>query len=457
MPADSTLAKLEAVSFPVVVKDGKYPGKWTDFETFESRKYGPCKTLEAAAKSAGVPWLALYHGLVRYNEGEPVFSFEAKRPIPGFRREVTVYRLFTLKKPAEKYRQAHDPNMAGSSLPPSDDDFLTARELWDALVDENGNKVFKKWDDIKTWCDRWRNRESKLRPGKEIPGENAALRAREEFVTTSTKGRNTPWHHRLGDARAILKGEEDLYPAQRGPDDDEAKRLIKAHVEKVGPIRIDDLRAFCKKHLIGAPRRKRLVKELKMRAHQVGSQRHKFWCLPDQNPPSVLDESPKRRKAFEFLKAQLAQGEKPLEELIKLAKPLGLKRSNLMDAKPHAGVISRLESIKPEGGRQRLHYALWSLLDRPVVGPVVAGNCRVILGKFGEPIMVGGKTKSIGSYSQFSVVQSLVVIWPRALSKDEIERVNSAARRMLRKLSQDPDWKPFIHFPRVKGEGYRIG
>lgn len=359
------LSSGEAVEFPLIVKDRKFPGKWRDYETFESSKHGTCKTVFAAAAWAKIPWLVLYKGLARFNDGEKVFSFNIKPPIPGAHPKVRVYHLKRLSKPAEKYRNAQEPKGRPLVGMVNDDAYVTVTQLWDGFANEKGERPWKRRRDLKAWCRHWRNRESKIRPGKKVPGENAALRARQEILEAGgCLGRMKPWKHRIGDVSSILAGKEDLYPAQRGPEDDDAKLLIETYVREVGPIRSIPLRAFCRTNLIGAPQQKRLMKALRMRPNQVGSQRHRFWCLPGQSAPDALDHSPIRRKTIAFLKETLSHGEKSLQDLIDLGRSLRISKHNLFDAKPHAGVVSRWEWAKPDGGRQRYHFAMWKLVNR---------------------------------------------------------------------------------------------
>jgi hypothetical protein len=84
------------------------------------------------------------------------------------------------------------------------------------------------------------------------------------------------------------------------------------------------------------------------------------------------------------------------------------------------------------------------------------GSTAVVLGDFGEPVFVNGVEKSIAFFGAYKIVKALVPAGRLGLSKDQLEKVNSAGRRILKTLAKDPDWKTVIHFPSVRGQRYRI-
>jgi hypothetical protein len=80
----------------------------------------------------------------------------------------------------------------------------------------------------------------------------------------------------------------------------------------------------------------------------------------------------------------------------------------------------------------------------------------VCIGKFGEPVLIDGKPKTLLSFVQFKVVKALVDAGARGLAKDDLEHVSSGARRCLKLLRRDPDWSRVIHMAGGKGARYRI-
>ena len=82
---------------------------------------------------------------------------------------------------------------------------------------------------------------------------------------------------------------------------------------------------------------------------------------------------------------------------------------------------------------------------------------RVVVGAYGEPVLVLNHEKKVDSYPAYKVIKALVDAGPRGLSLPELKNVSENATRILNNLSRDDDWKAVIHMAREKGKGYRIG
>jgi hypothetical protein len=95
-----------------------------------------------------------------------------------------------------------------------------------------------------------------------------------------------------------------------------------------------------------------------------------------------------------------------------------------------------------------------------IVGDAVGGTDGrpVILGAFGKPAIVNGILKDVVFYGPYTVIRALLDAGDVGLSKDELEAVNSAARRILKQLKKDADWNSVIDMPGPRGRGkrYRI-
>ncbi len=82
----------------------------------------------------------------------------------------------------------------------------------------------------------------------------------------------------------------------------------------------------------------------------------------------------------------------------------------------------------------------------------------VVLTRFGGPVRVRGVQKAALTFAQHQVVRALLDAGETGLSKDELEKVHSDARGILRRLRDlDPDWRAVIHFAGRTGGRYRIG
>lgn len=82
---------------------------------------------------------------------------------------------------------------------------------------------------------------------------------------------------------------------------------------------------------------------------------------------------------------------------------------------------------------------------------------RVLLVDKDTPPVVNGRKKRLLTFGQFRVVKALLESGNEGLTKDVLERVNSDARKILKRLAaSDPDWKSVIQFAGSKGRGYRI-
>jgi hypothetical protein len=92
----------------------------------------------------------------------------------------------------------------------------------------------------------------------------------------------------------------------------------------------------------------------------------------------------------------------------------------------------------------------------PVISSEVKTERRVVLGVLPRQVIVDGKEKKLRSDNMFDVVKALVDAWPNGLWKDELEKVDAGARRILRTLRRDPDWFPVIVMPGRKCRGYRV-
>lgn len=72
------------------------------------------------------------------------------------------------------------------------------------------------------------------------------------------------------------------------------------------------------------------------------------------------------------------------------------------------------------------------------------------------PALVRGKQKTFQSYAEFLVIQKLKQAGSEGLKKDELEEKSCNARKILKKLRQDPDWKAVIRMAEKKGNRYRL-
>lgn len=78
---------------------------------------------------------------------------------------------------------------------------------------------------------------------------------------------------------------------------------------------------------------------------------------------------------------------------------------------------------------------------------------------FSKPPVVNGNTKKMLTQAEHDILMALEEAGPRGLSKDELDEKSDhpEARKYLRKLADDPDWRSVILFPEQKGRGgYRL-
>jgi hypothetical protein len=107
------------------------------------------------------------------------------------------------------------------------------------------------------------------------------------------------------------------------------------------------------------------------------------------------------------------------------------------------------------GQLQNLVVSRFPLGSSPVS---LRGEEVVDLGRFGQPVRVRGREKSPLTLPQHKVIRALLAAGEQGLAKDELERVHSDARGILRRLrAADPDWRAVIHFAGQAGRRYRIG
>lgn len=82
----------------------------------------------------------------------------------------------------------------------------------------------------------------------------------------------------------------------------------------------------------------------------------------------------------------------------------------------------------------------------------------VILGKLSDPLIVLGKKKPPLTVPQFNVVKALLDAGDAGLSLSDLIRksTHAGAWKILKGLTNDPDWKQVIKFPGKPGKRYRI-
>jgi hypothetical protein len=264
---------------------------------------------------------------------------------------------------AENYRHRNDfkdsPAIIADEI--SDDVFLPIREFGEAIRLTTGLPKKKARIKVKAFVKAWRDKLSRLRPGE------MALRPRQETSTDASRSliESTVW--RVGDGRAILRGEESKNPSIGRPGirrptaltNDEARTLVERHLLQHGPQIGEKFLEFCKEHFIHKRQRRWVINRLKIHIPQVGGSKQtaRYYCLPGQAPPNCLSHSPVLSQTVEFLKKILATGEKmPRKKIERLWRQRGFNGSDsvLVKARPLAGVVS-------ERSKENRHHAIWSL------------------------------------------------------------------------------------------------
>jgi len=77
-------------------------------------------------------------------------------------------------------------------------------------------------------------------------------------------------------------------------------------------------------------------------------------------------------------------------------------------------------------------------------------------GRRGEACRVLGKKKKPLTDAQYAVVSALIAAGEEGMSKDALEQVRPSARRILKRLREDPDWAAVILMPGQTNGRYRI-
>jgi hypothetical protein len=339
----TTWAKLEAaelaipenIVFPAQVK--KPAGRWLDHQVFESAKHGICRTEIGSSARSGLPRTSLRRYAskpCRYNEDEPIFTLLVAPPIVHDDPEIRVFPDSVIDQVAARYNQEHE--QQPKPVPEDDDAYLTT-----AQVEEKAGVG-------KYFVEHWRYQPSKLRRGEK------ALRAHKESVGAG-RVRSMQWVHRLGDVRAILRGEESIHPAIGRPghrrpgtkSNHEAEIKVQEYLLSNGPVSKSDFFGFCRAERISQKQRRHVLKKLKIKPMQIGagSTKESYYGLPGQERPSKLAHAPKLRAAVEFLQDALVKNDcrMPVQQLIKRGSQRNLSERLLYDAKPHAGVVSEWE------------------------------------------------------------------------------------------------------------------
>jgi hypothetical protein len=335
-------------AFPFPVSNGR----WLDFQTFE-RQDGKLYKTEIGA---GLPPLSLPRASVRrwwkrpcrYLNGNTIGYVLARPRVVMDDPQVRVYLLADLEEAARNYKAAEH-RLAG--IPDHDDAMLTFAQLR------------KKCGVSKDFVEYWSNKRSRLRPGE------SALRAESRRVTGRAGVRSVQRQYRLGDARAILRGEESTHPAVGRPaierpgaiSDVQVCQFIKGALEEGGPLKKQAVRKLAGERKISWERLKRAASDLGVKYRQKGAGRNKvcYWCLPNQEPPELVG-APALRGVADFLAAALRNRPLPLQKLLALAANQGIATSQLFAARSAAGVISERE---PHGWTR---HSTWRLAATPL-------------------------------------------------------------------------------------------
>jgi hypothetical protein len=150
--------------------------------------------------------------------------------------------------------------------------------------------------------------------------------------------------------------------------DDDARSLIERHLLEQGAQIKEKFFEFCRTHFISKRQRQRAVQRLRIRMVQIGgaSNTVRYYCLPSQSPPSVLDHSPALRRAVDFLKKTLSNGPMPRRKVLRIARQHNLNTpSVLVRATLFAGVVS-------EKSKEHRNHVIWSLVSNGMNGHVSA-------------------------------------------------------------------------------------
>jgi len=242
------------------------------------------------------------------------------------------------------YRRAHQsPANGANALAPKDDTYLPRAALGKELdLDDNQAKAFIR---------HWANKPSKINKGEK------ALRSRPEFSTDTKQTRTEQLKFRLGDGRAIKRGEEyDRPPNDRPPADQEARRMIYEFLLTSGPAEHSKFFEFCREKNISIRQRRSAIRKWKIHIVQVGAGPGKFccYCLPHQKPGQPWTHTPKLSKAVYFLREILADGDgKRRPRLVALGRQRGISEGTLWNARPYAPVSSS--------------HGIWKLCKEPKV------------------------------------------------------------------------------------------
>jgi len=82
----------------------------------------------------------------------------------------------------------------------------------------------------------------------------------------------------------------------------------------------------------------------------------------------------------------------------------------------------------------------------------------VVVGKYGEPVIVKGNPKELPTLQAYKLVKALVEAGDKGMSKGQLEPISTDYWRILKGLKDsDPDWNAVIHFPGKPHGRYRIG
>ena len=76
-------------------------------------------------------------------------------------------------------------------------------------------------------------------------------------------------------------------------------------------------------------------------------------------------------------------------------------------------------------------------------------------GGHNQPIVNGKRKAKLGSTTG-NLILDLVNAGKRGMDKSDIERITPAARKTLRQLREDRDWKKVIKMPGKAGRKYRV-